>query len=60
MSSRLPEPRLGVIVVHPFGPYREAQFLDDPGEIERLIADGESWRVTDAVLLDAVLLDAES
>ncbi len=53
MSSQLPEPRRGVIVIHPFGRYREAQFLEDPAEIEQLIADGESWRVTDAVLLGA-------
>ena len=53
MSSQLPEPRRGVIVIHPFGRYREAQFLEDPAEIEQLIADGESWRVTDAVLVGA-------
>ncbi len=51
MPSQQPEPRHGVIVIHPFGRYCEAQFLEDPGEIEQLIADGESWRVTDAVLL---------
>ena len=51
MPNQLPEPRRGVIVVHPFGRYREAQFVEDPAEIEQLIADGESWRVTDAVLL---------
>ena len=54
MSSQLPEPRRGVIVIHPFGDYREAQFLDDPAEIEQLIADGESWRVADATLVGAV------
>ena len=48
------EPRRGVIVIHPFGRYREAQFVEDPVEIDRLIADGESWRITDAVLIDAV------
>jgi hypothetical protein len=51
--SPLRELRRGVIVIHPFGPYHEAQFLEDPVEIEQLIADGESWRVTDAVLLAA-------
>ena len=51
MSSQMSESRCGVIVIHPFGRYREAQFLDDPAEIEQLIADGESWRVTDAVLI---------
>ena len=45
------EPRLGVIVVHPFGPFREAQFLDDPVLIDRLVAEGQSWRFNDAVLL---------
>ena len=53
MTSQSPEPRHGVIVIHPFGRYREAQFLDDPAEIEQLIADGESWRIADAVLLGA-------
>lgn len=43
--------RRGVIVVHPFGPYREAEFLDDPALIDRLVADGHSWRISDAVLL---------
>ncbi len=43
--------RRGVIVLHAFGPYREAQFLDDPVVIDRLVADGHSWRIADAVLL---------
>ena len=41
----------GVIVVHAFGQYREAQFLDDPVVIDTLIAAGHSWRMMDAVLL---------
>lgn len=45
------EPRYGVIVVHPFGPFKEAQFLDDPVLIDRLMADGQSWRITEAVML---------
>ncbi len=49
---RSPDGLHGVIVVHPFGPYREADFLDDPREIDSLIASGEGWRVTDAVRLD--------
>lgn len=43
--------RRGVIVLYPFGPFAEAQFLDDPVIIDRLVADGQSWRITDAVLL---------
>jgi hypothetical protein len=43
--------RRGVIVVYPFGIYREAQFLDDPAEIDRLILNGGAWRVVDAVLI---------
>jgi len=45
------EQRRGVIVIHPFGPYQEAQFLDDPALIESLVGAGESWRLADAVLL---------
>jgi len=45
------EPRHGVIVIHPFGPYQEAQFLDDPALIESLVDAGESWRLADAMLL---------
>ncbi len=44
--------RHGVIVVHAFGPYREAQFLDDPAVIDALIAEGHGWRVADAVMLE--------
>ena len=40
-------------MIHPFGAYREAQFLEDPVEIERLVAEGESWRFTEAVMLAA-------
>jgi hypothetical protein len=47
-----PHERRGVIVQYPFGPYHEAQFLDDPAEIEALTLSGDAWRVTDAVLLD--------
>ena len=43
--------RRGVIVIHAFGPYREAQFLDDPAVIDSLIAAGHSWRIADAVML---------
>ncbi len=49
---RSPDGVHGVIVVHAFGRYREADFLDDPEEIDSLIASGEGWRVTDAVRLD--------
>ena len=42
----------GVIVVYPFDTYAEAEFLDDPELIDRLIARGEGWRFTDAVRLD--------
>lgn len=45
------EPRHGVIVVYAFGPYQEGQFLDDPVLIEKLVADGQSWRINEAVLL---------
>lgn len=53
MPTRKPgrEPRHGVIVVHPFGPFKEAEFLDDPVLIDRLMAEGQSWRVTEAVML---------
>ncbi|NPD65966.1 hypothetical protein HN018_14225 [Lichenicola cladoniae] len=46
-----PEPRRGVIVMHAFGPYQEGQFLEDPVLIDKLVADGESWRINEAVLL---------
>ncbi len=49
---RSPDGVHGVIVVHAFGPYREADFLDDPEEIDILIANGEGWRITDAVRLN--------
>lgn len=48
---RTPDGRHGVIVMHAFGIYREADFLDDPEVIERLIASGEGWRFTDAIWL---------
>lgn len=53
MPTRPParEPRHGVIIVHPFGSFHEAQFLDDPVLIERLVADGHSWRFNEAVML---------
>ena len=47
-----PHERHGVIVQYPFGPYHEAQFLDDPAEIEALAQAGEAWRVVDAVLIE--------
>lgn len=43
--------RYGVIVVYPFGQFQEAQFLDDPAVIDRLVAEGQSWRITEAVML---------
>jgi len=51
---RSPDGQHGVIVMHAFGIYREAGFLDDPEVIETLIASGEGWRITDAVRLDGV------
>lgn len=50
-SNPVREPRRGVIVMHPFGSFKEAEFLEDPVLIDRLIADGQSWRFTDAVML---------
>ncbi len=49
---RSPDGLHGVIVLHAFGRYREADFLDDPEEIDTLIASGEGWRIIDAVRLD--------
>ena len=49
---RSPDGLHGVIVVHAFGSYREADFLDDPREIHSLIVSGEGWRITDAVRLN--------
>ena len=54
ISIRSPDGQHGVIVLHAFGGYREAEFLDDPEVIERLVANGEGWRVTDAIRLDDV------
>jgi hypothetical protein len=51
-SIRSPGGQHGVIVVHAFGRYREADFLDDPELIDRLVASGEGWRITDAIRLD--------
>ena len=51
---RSPDGLHGVIVVHAFGIYREAEFLDDPELIDRLVAKGEGWRFMDAVRLDSV------
>lgn len=48
---RSPDGQHGVIIVHAFGHYREADFVDDPQEIEELIADGHGWRFVDAVRL---------
>jgi hypothetical protein len=56
---RFPDGLHGVIVVHPFGKYREADFLDDPEVIDALIADGEGWRFTDAVWLNDAPKDPE-
>ena len=56
-SIRSPDGLHGVIVVHAFGIYMEADFLDDPEVIDRLIANGEGWRVTDAIRLDSVPRD---
>ena len=51
-TSKSPrEPRVGVIVMHAFGPYKEGQFLEDPVLIDELVADGQSWRINEAVLL---------
>ena len=51
ISKSAREPRLGVIVMHAFGPYKEGQFLEDPVLIDELVADGQSWRINEAVLL---------
>ncbi len=53
-AIRSPDGQHGVIVLHAFGGYREAEFLDDPEVIERLVANGEGWRVMDAIQLDDV------
>jgi hypothetical protein len=49
---RFPDGLHGVIVIHAFGGYREGDFLDDPEVIDALIADGQGWRITDAVWLN--------
>nr|WP_321983365.1 hypothetical protein [uncultured Lichenicoccus sp.] len=49
---RSPDGQHGVIVVYAFGNYHEADFVDDPQEIEQLVSDGQGWRVVDAVRLD--------
>jgi hypothetical protein len=49
-----PDGQHGVIVVHAFGIYCEADFLDDPEVIESLVAKGEGWRLADAVRLSAL------
>ncbi len=54
---RSPDGQHGVIVMHAFGSYLEADFLDDPEVIDKLITDGEGWRVTDAIRLDGVPRD---
>lgn len=51
ISKSAREPRVGVIVVHAFGPYKEGQFLEDPVLIDELVAAGQSWRINEAVLL---------
>ncbi len=56
---RSPDGQHGVIVVHAFGNYREAEFLDDPEVIERLVASGEGWRVTDAIRLCGIPRDPD-
>ena len=48
---RFPDGLHGVIVVHAFGNYREADFLDDPEVIDALYDSGDGWRVTNAVWL---------
>ena len=52
-AIRSPDGLHGVIVMHAFGRFREADFLDDPELIDRLVANGEGWRFMDAVRLDA-------
>ena len=56
---RSPDGQHGVIVVHAFGIYREADFLDDPEVIDTLVANGEGWRVTDAVWLSGIPKDPD-
>ena len=56
-SIRSPGGQRGVIVMHAFGNYLEADFLDDPEVIDQLFADGQGWRVTDAIRLDGVPRD---
>lgn len=56
---RSPDGLHGVIVLYPFGPYREADFLDDPEEIERVVMSGNGWRLADAVRLDGLAPAAE-
>ena len=58
-SIRSPDGQHGVIVMHAFGNYLEADFLDDPEVIDRLVADGDGWRVTDAIRLDGVPRDLD-
>ncbi|WP_428375674.1 hypothetical protein [Lichenicoccus sp.] len=48
---RSPDGQHGVIIVHAFAHYHEADFVDDPEEIEQLVADGQGWRIVDAVRL---------
>jgi hypothetical protein len=50
--ARSPDGRHGVIVLHAFGRFEEGDFLEDPRLIDELVADGHSWRLRDAVLLD--------
>lgn len=56
-SIRSPDGLHGVIVVHAFGGYLEAEFLDDPEVIDTLVANGNGWRITDAIRLDGVPRD---
>ncbi len=56
-AIRSPDGVHGVIVVYPFSTYHEAEFLDDPVVIDRLIASGEGWRITDAVRLEGTRRD---
>ncbi len=53
-SIRSPDGLHGVIVMHAFGKFREAEFLDDWELIDRLVANGDGWRITDAVRLDTI------
>ncbi|MCQ8241224.1 hypothetical protein [Rhizosaccharibacter radicis] len=51
-SFHAPDGRHGVIVIHSFNSFSEGDFIEDTVLIDRLVEEGQGWRLREAVRLD--------